>query len=100
MNFMIEGYGEYRPYKSLLVFVLPYYCCCFDDVIGDNDDSDDRMDKDNTLKIDWNEWRNYLILSPTTNIHDILHYWRHASVGCFSCTPSCPLSLSCIFALR
>lgn len=39
-----------------------------------------RMDKDGTLKIDWTEWRDYLILSPTQNIHDILHYWRHATV--------------------
>lgn len=39
------------------------------------------MDKDGTLKINWNEWRNYLILSPSANLQDILHYWRHASVG-------------------
>ena len=40
----------------------------------------DRMDKDGTLKIDWEEWRNYLLLSATANLHDMLHYWRHASV--------------------
>ncbi|KAK7095208.1 calcium-binding mitochondrial carrier protein SCaMC-2-like isoform X2 [Littorina saxatilis] len=39
-----------------------------------------RMDKDGTLKIDWNEWRNYLILSPSANLQDILHYWRHSSI--------------------
>ncbi|XP_076455316.1 calcium-binding mitochondrial carrier protein SCaMC-2-like isoform X2 [Babylonia areolata] len=39
-----------------------------------------RMDKDGTLKIDWNEWRNYLILSPSGNLRDIIHYWRHASI--------------------
>lgn len=39
-----------------------------------------RMDRDGTLKIDWNEWRNYLLLSPSANLHDILHYWRHASI--------------------
>ncbi|KAK0045117.1 calcium-binding mitochondrial carrier protein SCaMC-2, partial [Biomphalaria pfeifferi] len=38
-----------------------------------------RMDKDGTLKIDWDEWRHYLILTPTESIHDILHYWRHSS---------------------
>ncbi|KAK7095207.1 mitochondrial adenyl nucleotide antiporter SLC25A25-like isoform X1 [Littorina saxatilis] len=47
-----------------------------------------RMDKDGTLKIDWNEWRNYLILSPSANLQDILHYWRHSSVG----PPPCPAS--------
>ena len=39
------------------------------------------MDKDGTLKIDWSEWRDYLILSPSTDLHDILHYWRHSTVG-------------------
>ncbi|KAH9507443.1 hypothetical protein Btru_058086 [Bulinus truncatus] len=39
-----------------------------------------RMDKDGTLKIDWDEWRHYLILTPTDSIHDILHYWRHSSI--------------------
>ncbi|KAL5012774.1 hypothetical protein ScPMuIL_011325 [Solemya velum] len=39
-----------------------------------------RMDKDGTLKIDWNEWREYLLLSPHQNIHDLLHYWRHATI--------------------
>ncbi|CAL1537811.1 unnamed protein product [Lymnaea stagnalis] len=39
-----------------------------------------RMDTDGTLKIDWNEWREYLILTPSASIHDILHYWRHSSI--------------------
>ncbi|KAK3087277.1 hypothetical protein FSP39_003967 [Pinctada imbricata] len=39
-----------------------------------------RMDKDGTLKIDWNEWRDYLILTPTSSIKDILHYWRHSTI--------------------
>ncbi|XP_050412207.1 mitochondrial adenyl nucleotide antiporter SLC25A24-B [Patella vulgata] len=39
-----------------------------------------RMDKDGTLKIDWNEWRDYLLLTSSQNIHDILHYWRHSSI--------------------
>ncbi|PVD21912.1 hypothetical protein C0Q70_17715 [Pomacea canaliculata] len=39
-----------------------------------------RMDRDGTLKIDWNEWREYLLLSPTGSIQDILHYWRHSSI--------------------
>jgi len=40
----------------------------------------ERMDKDGTLKIDWNEWRNYLILTPSSSIHDVLRYWRHSSI--------------------
>ncbi|ESP04512.1 hypothetical protein LOTGIDRAFT_170757 [Lottia gigantea] len=41
-----------------------------------------RMDKDGTLNIDWNEWRDYLLLStdPDVDIRDILHYWRHSSI--------------------
>lgn len=39
-----------------------------------------RMDKDGTLKIDYNEWRNFLLLSPAQNIHDLLRYWRHSSI--------------------
>lgn len=39
-----------------------------------------RMDKDGTLKIDWSEWRDFLILSPSTDLHDILHYWRHSTI--------------------
>ncbi|KAK3769138.1 hypothetical protein RRG08_067115 [Elysia crispata] len=38
------------------------------------------MDTDGTLKIDWNEWRRYLILTPSQSLHDILHYWRHSSI--------------------
>ncbi|XP_014788605.1 calcium-binding mitochondrial carrier protein SCaMC-2 [Octopus bimaculoides] len=39
-----------------------------------------RMDKDGTLKIDWDEWREYLLLHPSQNIHDIIAYWRHSTV--------------------
>ena len=40
-----------------------------------------RMDKDGTLKIEWSEWRDYLLLSPSQNINEILQHWRHASVS-------------------
>ncbi|XP_046340602.1 calcium-binding mitochondrial carrier protein SCaMC-2-like isoform X1 [Haliotis rufescens] len=39
-----------------------------------------RMDKDGTLKIDWNEWREFLLLTPGQSLKDILHYWRHSSI--------------------
>ena len=64
------------------------------------------MDKDGTLKIDWNEWRNYLILSPSANLDEILHYWRHASVGALpslspfpSLSPLPSLTLVCQYCL-
>lgn len=37
------------------------------------------MDKDGTLKVDWNEWRNYLLLHPSSDLRDIYAYWRHAT---------------------
>lgn len=39
------------------------------------------MDKDGTLKVDWNEWRNYLLLHPSSDLRDIYAYWRHATVS-------------------
>ncbi|XP_045202786.2 calcium-binding mitochondrial carrier protein SCaMC-2-like isoform X2 [Mercenaria mercenaria] len=39
-----------------------------------------RMDRDGTLAIDYGEWRDFLILSPSNNLHDILHYWRHSTI--------------------
>lgn len=39
------------------------------------------MDKDGSRKINWHEWRDYLILSSgVTKLEDILHYWRHATI--------------------
>lgn len=39
-----------------------------------------RMDKDDTLLINWEEWREYLLFHPFTSMHDLVHYWRHASI--------------------
>ncbi len=39
------------------------------------------MDKDETLKINYDEFREYLLLHPSSSIWDIVHYWRHASVS-------------------
>lgn len=38
-----------------------------------------RMDKDGTLEIDFDEWRDYLLFHPSTELHDIIQYWRHAT---------------------
>ena len=35
-----------------------------------------RMDKDNNLNIDYDEWRNYLLLSNARDMKDIVRYWR------------------------
>ena len=41
------------------------------------------MDTDGSLKIDWNEWREYHFLNPSGHsMHDIIQFWRHSSVSC------------------
>jgi len=39
------------------------------------------MDEDKSNMINWEEFRNFLLLRPVTNIKDILHSWRHATVS-------------------
>ncbi|XP_036408412.1 calcium-binding mitochondrial carrier protein SCaMC-3b isoform X2 [Megalops cyprinoides] len=36
------------------------------------------MDRDGTLTIDWNEWRDHFLFSPIHNIEDIAHFWKHS----------------------
>ncbi|XP_018022019.1 calcium-binding mitochondrial carrier protein SCaMC-1 isoform X3 [Hyalella azteca] len=38
-----------------------------------------RMDKDGTLEISFDEWRDYLLFHPSANLRDIILYWRHAT---------------------
>ena len=35
------------------------------------------MDKNGTMSIDWNEWRDYHLLHPVENIPEIILYWKH-----------------------
>ncbi|XP_014261718.1 calcium-binding mitochondrial carrier protein SCaMC-1-B isoform X2 [Cimex lectularius] len=37
----------------------------------------ERMDTDGSLEISFNEWRDFLLYAPYSNIHDLIHYWRH-----------------------
>ncbi|KAF0289177.1 Calcium-binding mitochondrial carrier protein SCaMC-1-B [Amphibalanus amphitrite] len=39
----------------------------------------ERMDKDGTLVINFGEWRDYLLFHPSSELHDILQYWRHST---------------------
>lgn len=38
-----------------------------------------KMDKDETLLINWEEWRDHLLFHPYSDLVDIAHFWRHAS---------------------
>lgn len=47
------------------------------------------MDKNGTMTIDWNEWRDYHLLHPADNIPEIILYWKHSTVSLiwvFLCT--------------
>eukprot|EP00731_Ephydatia_muelleri_P024676 Em0016g947a len=39
-----------------------------------------KMDKDGNVRISWEEWREFLLLQPDTNIKSIFKYWSHGSV--------------------
>jgi len=38
-----------------------------------------RIDDDNSLDISFEEWRDYLLFHPSSNIDDIIEYWRQES---------------------
>lgn len=38
------------------------------------------MDKNGTMTIDWNEWRDYHLLHPANNIPEIILHWKHSTV--------------------
>ncbi|XP_069705504.1 mitochondrial adenyl nucleotide antiporter SLC25A24-B [Periplaneta americana] len=38
-----------------------------------------RMDQDGSLAISFDEWRDYLLYAPSTDIIEIIKYWRHST---------------------
>lgn len=40
-----------------------------------------RMDKDGSLEISFEEWRDFLLYCPFTDLHELIKYWRHSTVS-------------------
>ncbi|KAI5701755.1 hypothetical protein M8J75_013019 [Diaphorina citri] len=38
-----------------------------------------RMDKDGSLEISFNEWRDFLLYCPFSDIRELIKYWRHST---------------------
>lgn len=38
-----------------------------------------RMDQDGSLNISYDEWRDFLLLAPSHDIHQLIKYWRHST---------------------
>ncbi|CAG5929056.1 unnamed protein product [Menidia menidia] len=36
------------------------------------------MDKDGTMTIDWNEWRDHFLFNPLTNMEDVARFWKRS----------------------
>lgn len=57
-----------RNNGTLMVTTTVYLCrCC-------------RMDKDGTMTIDWNEWRDHFLFIPLANLEDVARYWKRSMV--------------------
>lgn len=50
------------------------------------------MDRDGTMTIDWQEWRDHFLLHTLENVEDVLYFWKHSTVSSLEAgrTPSLP----------
>ena len=39
-----------------------------------------RINRNGSLTIEPNEWKNYFLLTPIDNIDDLLYHWQHSTV--------------------
>ncbi|XP_058515735.1 mitochondrial adenyl nucleotide antiporter SLC25A24 isoform X1 [Ochotona princeps] len=37
------------------------------------------IDADGTMTVDWNEWRDYFLFNPATDIEEIVRFWKHST---------------------
>ncbi|XP_074240842.1 mitochondrial adenyl nucleotide antiporter SLC25A23 isoform X5 [Saimiri boliviensis] len=38
------------------------------------------MDRDGTMTIDWQEWRDHFLLHSLENVEDVLYFWKHSTI--------------------
>ncbi|EHH62799.1 hypothetical protein EGM_19393, partial [Macaca fascicularis] len=38
------------------------------------------MDRDGTMTIDWQEWRDHFLLHSLENVEDVLYFWKHSTL--------------------
>ncbi|KAM4872827.1 mitochondrial adenyl nucleotide antiporter SLC25A24-like [Thomomys bottae] len=38
------------------------------------------MDSDDSMTLDWDEWKYYFLLHPATNISQIIHFWKRSTM--------------------
>lgn len=36
------------------------------------------------MTVDWNEWRDYFLFNPVTDIEEIIRFWKHSTVSLLS----------------
>lgn len=48
-----------------------------------------RMDQDGSLKISFDEWRDFLLYAPSTTLLDIIEYWHHTTIMNELCAAGC-----------
>lgn len=39
------------------------------------------MDKDGSLTISFNEWRDFLLYAPSSDLLGLIEYWHHTNVS-------------------
>lgn len=40
-----------------------------------------RMDKDNSMTVDWSEFLHYVVINPVDNIGELVSSWKHSVVS-------------------